>query len=271
MSNSSLASVKMISPNRTVNRNSAIEYIIPHVFVGQVTAEQGAKAFQSKARNASCNYVIGFDGSIALVVEEKDRSWCTGGLDAKGNPIRVNGISGKSMDYRAITIEVASGTEHPYAVTDAAYNALIKLCADICRRNNIKELKWKGDKSLVGNPSEQNLAVHRWFAAKACPGEFLYNRMGDLAKKVNDELNGVTATKPASSTVTTSTGNYVVRVTANILNVRSGPGTDYKTTTSVSKGQAFTITEERTGKGANKWGKLKSGAGWISLDYTKKV
>lgn len=55
-------------------------------------------------------------------------------------------------DHHAVTIEVASDTKPPYAVTDAAYKALINLCADICKRNEIKELKWKGDKNLVGKP-----------------------------------------------------------------------------------------------------------------------
>lgn len=58
---------------------------------------------------------------------------------------------------------------------------------------------------------------------------------------------------------------YTVRVTANVLNVRSGPGTGYKITTSIKKNEVYTIVEEKNG-----WGKLKSGAGWISLKYTKK-
>lgn len=58
---------------------------------------------------------------------------------------------------------------------------------------------------------------------------------------------------------------YTVRVTANVLNVRSGPGTRYKVTTSIKKNEVYTIVEEKNG-----WGKLKSGAGWISLKYTKK-
>ena len=137
--NSSLATVRMISPNRTLNRNHAIDTITIHCFVGQVTAKRGCEVFQSSSRKASCNYVVGYDGSIGLCVEEKDRSWCSGGTDRKGNPIRVNGISGSSNDYQAVTIEVASDTKHPYAITDKAMAALIELCADICRRNGIKQ------------------------------------------------------------------------------------------------------------------------------------
>ena len=163
-SNSSLATVRMISPNRTPNRNHAIDTITIHCFVGQVTAKRGCEVFQPSSKGASCNHVVGCDGSIGLCVEEKDRSWCTGGKDKNGSPIRVNGISGSSNDYQAVTIEVASDSTHPYTITEKAMTALIELCADICRRNGIKKLMWSGDKNLVGNPSKQNLTVHRWFA-----------------------------------------------------------------------------------------------------------
>ena len=75
--NSSLATVRMISPNRTPNRNHAIDTITIHCFVGQVTAKRGCEVFQPSSRKASCNYVVGYDGSIGLCVEEQDRSWCS--------------------------------------------------------------------------------------------------------------------------------------------------------------------------------------------------
>ncbi len=151
--NSPLATVTMISPNKTPNRNHAIDTITIHCFVGQVTAKRGCEVFQPTSKKASCNYVVGKDGDIGLCVEEKDRSWCTGGT------MKVNGISGSSNDYQAVTIEVASDTKHPYAITDKAMAALIELCADICRRNGIKALLWKGDKTLVGQPFNRRKQV----------------------------------------------------------------------------------------------------------------
>lgn len=183
MSNSSLVTYTRLSKNKTARR-SKIDSIIIHCIVGQWTAKQGCDYFATTDREASANYVVGKDGSIGLSVDESYRAWTSGGTDSKGNPIRVNGISGADFDHRAVTIEVASDTESPYAVTDQAYSALIKLCADICRRNNIKQLLWKGDKKYVGT-SEQNMGAHRWFANKSCPGDYLYNRMGDIANKVN--------------------------------------------------------------------------------------
>lgn len=188
MSNSPLATYRLISPNRTSPRNHEIDTITIHCFVGQVTAERGCEVFQPSSKQASCNYVVGYDGSIGLCVEEKDRSWCSGGKDEKGNVIRVNGISGADNDHRAITIEVASDSTEPYAVTGRAYDALIQLVADICKRNGIKRLLWQGNKNLVGDVRRQNMTVHRWFALKSCPGDYLYERHGDIAKKVNNIL-----------------------------------------------------------------------------------
>ena len=261
-SNSSLATVKMISPNRTPNRNHAIDTITIHCFVGQVTAKRGCEVFQPTSKQASCNYVVGYDGSIGLCVEEKDRSWCTGGT------MKVNGISGSSNDYQAVTIEVASDTKHPYAITDKAMAALIELCADICRRNGIKQLLWSGDKNLVGNPAKQNMTVHRWFAPKACPGDYIYQRLGDIAAKVNAKLGATGTVQVPAAPV--SKVPYTVRITATDLRIRKGPGTD-NAIVSVIKPGVYTIVSEATGQGAALWGKLKSGAGWVSLDYCKKI
>ena len=245
-SNSPLATVKLISPNKTVGRNHAIDTITIHCFVGQVTAKRGCEVFQPSSKGASCNYVVGYDGSIGLCVEEKDRSWCTGGYK------KVNGISGSSNDYQAVTIEVACEAKHPYAITEKAMAALIELCTDICRRNGIKKLLWSGDKNLVGNPAKQNLTVHRWFANKACPGDYIYQRLGDIAAKVNAKLG---VTPPAETD----------------LRIRKGPGTNTDIVQKAIKPGVYTIVAESDGAGATKWGKLKSGVGWISLDYAKKV
>ena len=269
-SNSPLATVRMISPNRTPNRNHAIDTITIHCFVGQVTAKRGCEVFQPSSKGASCNYVVGYDGSIGLCVEEKDRSWCTGGykkVNGVNVPIRVNGISGSSNDYQAVTIEVACEAKHPYAITEKAMAALIELCTDICRRNGIKKLLWSGDKNLVGNPAKQNLTVHRWFANKACPGDYIYQRLGDIAAKVNAKL-GVT---PPAETKPVSTVPYKVRITATDLRIRKGPGTNTDIVQKAIKPGVYTIVAESDGAGATKWGKLKSGVGWISLDYAKKV
>jgi hypothetical protein len=184
----------------------------------------------------SSNYVVGKDGSIGLSVEEKDRSWCS---------------SSPSNDHRAITIEVASDTTHPYAVTDKAYEALIKLVADICKRNGIKKLLWKGDKSLIGQVDKQNMTVHRWFANKACPGEYLYSRHGEIADRVNALLGETTAPTAKPHLVRVSTSDVVIHKQPPIKTIPKG---------------VYTIVEVD-----KNWGKLKSGEGWIDLNLVKKV
>ena len=173
MSNSPLVSYIKISPNKTVPRNHTIDTITIHCVVGQLSVEQIGNVFAPSSVKASSNYGIGFNGRIGMYVEEKDRSWCS---------------SNRDNDHRAITIECACDLKHPYAINDAVYNSLINLCVDICQRNGIKELKWKADKSLIGKVEEQNMTVHRWFAKKACPGDYIYNRLGEIAFKVNQKL-----------------------------------------------------------------------------------
>lgn len=311
--NSSLVTYKRLTNNRTSPRNHAIDTITIHCIVGQWTAKQGCDYFATTDRQCSANYVVGKDGSIGLSVEEKDRSWCS---------------SNAANDNRAITIEVASDTSHPYAVTDKAYEALIKLVADICKRNGIKKLLWKADKSLVGQVDKQNMTVHRWFANKACPGDYLYNRHGEIAEKVNAILGGSSAGEDKETSVTTDTlyrvrktwadaksqkgafknlslakdcadknpgysvfdengkvvysnsvsqtedgvsTPYKVKVTDSALNIRKGAGTNYAVSGVIRDKGVYTIVDEANGTGATKWGKLKSGAGWISLDYTKRL
>lgn len=184
MSNSKLISYTKISPHRTSPRNHKIDTITIHCVVGQCAVEPLGELFQTK--EASSNYGIGYDGRIAMYVEEKDRSWCS---------------SSASNDNRAITIECASDAYEPYAINDKVYKSLIALCVDICKRNGIKELKWKADKSLIGQVDKQNMTVHRWFNAyKSCPGEYIYSRLGKIAAEVNAQLGVNTTTKNTETT-----------------------------------------------------------------------
>ena len=267
MSNSPLATYTRITKNKTSPRNHAIDTITIHCIVGQWTAKQGCDYFATTDRQCSANYVVGKDGSIGLSVDEKDRSWCS---------------SNGTNDNRAITIEVASDTTYPYAVTAKAYAALLDLVTDICKRNGIKKLVWSMNKNdRVNHRNGCNMTVHRDFANKACPGEYLYSRHGEIAAEVNRRLQGAsngggvvvtppTAEKPTGGTTGATVTPYLVRVKIINLNIRKGPGTNYGATGYIQPG-IYTIVAESTGKGAAKWGKLKSGAGWISLDYATKT
>lgn len=176
MSYSKLVTYVKLSPNRSSREGNKIDTITIHCMAGNLSVESCGSIFANPARKASSNYGIGTDGRIACYVEDEYRSWCS---------------SSRSNDRRAITIEVANTqARHPWPVSKAAYESLILLCADICKRHGIKKLLWRADKSLIGNVSKQNMTVHRWFAAKACPGDDLYNHMGDIAARANKILAG---------------------------------------------------------------------------------
>ena len=172
--NSPLISYTKISPHRTKNRPCKIDTITIHCVVGQLSVESLGNVFQG-SRRASSNYGIGKDGRISLYVEEKDVSWCS---------------SNTLNDRRAVTIEVASDTKAPYAVNEKAFSALIDLVTDVCKRNGIKKLVWSTDKdNRVNHKNGCNMTVHKDFANKDCPGEYLYTRHGKIAEEVNKRLS----------------------------------------------------------------------------------
>ena len=177
MSNSKLVSYTGLSPNHSGKRTHTIDRITPHAVVGQLGVERNCDCFKDRSRQASCNYAIGADGRIGLCVDEQNRSWCS---------------SSRDNDQRAVTIECASDLTEPYAMKPEVYSALIELCVDICRRNCKKWLVWIADRekalSYEVNPDEMILTVHRWFAKKSCPGNWLFERMDSLAYEVNGKL-----------------------------------------------------------------------------------
>ena len=307
--NSSMVAYTKLSPNHSGQRTHSIDRITPHCVVGQCSVETLGNIFYPTSRQASCNYGIGPDGRVGMYVEERNRSWCS---------------SSNANDQRAVTIECASDTTEPYAFKDIVYRTLIKLCVDICKRNGKTKLLWLGDKTktlgYTPKPDEMVLTVHRWFANKSCPGDWLYNRLGDLAAKVTAALGGTAQTPTADKTVwyrvrktwadaknqigaykelanakacvdkhpgysvfdvngvniytsktTATTVPFKVKVAISDLNIRKGPGTNYARTQYIPVG-VYTIIEVQSGTGSDKgWGRLKSGAGWISLDFCTKV
>lgn len=233
MSNSSLISYTKISPNRTSPRKKPIRKITIHHMAGNLTVEQCGAVFAPTSRRASSNYGIGTDGRIGMYVEEKDRAWTSSSPD---------------NDNQAVTIEVANNTLGPnWTVSDKAMTSLINLCVDICKRNGIQRLNFTGDKT-------GNLTMHCYFKSTLCPGPYLKSKFPYIASEVNKRLGAEATPEP-----------FIVQITASSLNVRKGPGTSYAVAQTVRKGQVFTIVQQQGG-----WGKLKSGAGWISLKYTAR-
>lgn len=181
--NSPLATIYIPSPFHSGPRQQKIKGVAIHCTAGKTTAEALGNWFQREGLDASSNYGIGYDGSIGCYVDEANRSWCT----SNGN-----------VDNACVTIEVSTDSTPPYKCTAASYVALIKLLTDICLRNDIDSLKWEGDKSLMFNWDKQNMVVHRWCAAKACPGDYLYSLHPQIAKDVNAALTAARKNAEAS-------------------------------------------------------------------------
>lgn len=194
-SNSPLATFWKISPNQSGQRTMNIDTLSPHCMSGNMTIETCGEWFSRKSTGASSNYGIGSDGRVGGYVPESNRSWCT---------------SSAAVDQRAVTIEVANHQKNPplWTITEKAENTLIDLMADICTRNNIKQLLWRADKKLIGQVDKQNIVVHRWTSkvGKDCPGDYMFNRMGEFAERVNRILGmkGELVLSPSTEAARTS-------------------------------------------------------------------
>lgn len=176
---SNLICYSKISPN-TYGKRTKIENIIPHCFVGSPSVEKGTNVFSGKGYKYSCNYYIDAEGNIGGVLPEEYASICS---------------SNKKADMSSITIELACKVIYPYEMTQKTVDSLVKLCVDICKRHNIKALKWSEKKSdRINHIDGCNVGVHRDYAKKSCPGDWLYQRMGNVVDRVNNSMNNTSVT-----------------------------------------------------------------------------
>ena len=169
MSNSSLVNLVSYSPNHSGRRQNPITKIAIHHTAGVLTAAGIGSVFKSRNRQASCNYGIGNDNRIVLVVDEANRAWTT---------------SSAWCDNRAVTIEVSNCQNGGnWLVSDRVLNTLIDLVTDICRRNEIKNCTYTGGTDGV-------LQMHKWYAQTSCPGPYLGSKFSYIAQEVNKRLRG---------------------------------------------------------------------------------
>lgn len=225
--------------NAEYNPTGQVTKITIHHMAGNLGADQCARMHATTNQQASANYYI--DGTeIVCGVDEEYRAWTSGS--------RWN-------DYKAITIEVSNSTGKPsWEISDASADSLIKLCTDICKRHKITP-KFDGTKNAT-------FTFHCMFQSTECPGPYIKKNIQNFIDSINFHLSvldgNVPDPKPSDS--------FLVKVTADCLNIRNGPGTKYKKVGEITDYGVYTIIETY-----GNWGKLKSGAGWISLRYTKGV
>lgn len=168
MSNSSLVSVKVPanSSNYTKGRSGRkIELIAIHHMAGVLTAEECGGIFKKANRGASSHYGIGKNGEVGLYVDETDTAWCNSNWDS---------------NCKSVTIETSNNkTGGQWTVSDKVLDTLIKLVADIAKRNNLGTLV-KG----------KNVVWHRMYTATTCPGDYLLSKMDHIIEKAN-KINNV--------------------------------------------------------------------------------
>ena len=223
--------------NYTKGNNRSIKYIVIH-YVGAVSsAKNNSDYFKSEYRGASAHYFVD-DNDIYRVVRDEDIAWHCG---TRGK------YYSNCRNSNSIGIEMCCYNNNgTLDISENIVNRTIELVKELMAKYNI---------------STDNVIRHYDVTHKCCPAPFVnnVNRWNDFKNR----LSGIVNTTTMSSN--TNTTGYLVQITANVLNVRSGPGTNYAINTIVKKNEVYTIVEENNG-----WGRLKSGAGWISLSYTTK-
>lgn len=246
MSNSSLIDGKLLSPNHSGRRKNKITKIAIHHTAGVIGGWNLARIFVPRSRQASANYNLGSDGVLILGVDEANRAWTT---------------SSSWCDNRAVTIEVGNSTGGPkWLVSDKNIEKLIQLCVDICERNDIYPCTYTGD-------SAGTLQMHRWYGYTTCPGPYLAGKFSYIANEVTRRLKEKKTGKKVGPVpkVNVTSGN-LYKVTVHALNVRSNPTTDARINTVIHRNEIYTIVNTQ-----GSWGKLKSGAGWVYMNYMQPV
>ena len=201
MSNSALAKKYIPSPeeNHWGKRKEKVGKIIVHHAAGVISAENLAKHFADPNRKASATYCIGYDGAVVRCLDEGITPGTSGGYE---------------FDRDAVTVEVsnsASGGQWP--VSNAALSSLIKLCADIAKRNSLGTLT-KG----------KNLCWHSMYQATACPGQYLLSKMEHIAAEAN-KLNA----PKKEETLSCDTVVHTVVSGDTLSEIAGKYGTDYVT------------------------------------------
>lgn len=238
MANSSLATYRNHTKNHSGKRTQKITKITPHYMAAYWTGRQCADYFASTPRQASANYCVGYNGDIAVSVDECYRAWTSG---HEGN------------DQTAVTIECANNSDS--SLPTATYQALVALCADICKRHKINP-HYTGDTS-------GSITMHKQFQSTSCPGAWLTQKItsGQFERDIKAKMG---ATSSSASAVSGKLERYsgYVEVTyggSDRLAYHNKPSWDDSTIAGYAKkGEVFTITGRQKVGGVYMY-RLKSG------------
>lgn len=242
--------VRILSKHFSQGRGGhKVEFIGIHHNAGNLSIQQTYNVWQS--RQASAHYQVDINGRIGQLVWDRDTAWALGNFDA---------------NQRSINIEHANntGAAGGWTVSEATLDNGAHLVAALCKLFKLGRPVWG-----------QNVRPHSQISPTACPGALAGAQRDKYMARAQYWYDQMTGSKPAPAPQPapqpSPTTGYLVKVTTPVLNIRKGAGTNFATAGSVKKGEVYTIVAESAGQGASKWGKLKSGAGWISLDFVQKT
>ena len=242
--------VRILSKHFSQGRGGhKVEFIGIHHNAGNLSIQQTYNVWQN--RPASAHYQVDINGRIGQLVWDRDTAWALGNFN---------------MNQRSINIEHANntGAAGGWTISEATLENGAHLVAALCKAFNLGRPVWG-----------QNVRPHSQISPTACPGAIGGAQRDAYMARAQYWYDQMTGSKPAPAPQPAPQPapavGYTVKVTTNVLNIRKGAGTNFATAGSVKKGEVYTIVAESAGQGASKWGKLKSGAGWISLDFVQKT
>lgn len=200
-------------------------------------------------------FIDGDNGSVYQTLPWNHRGWHGGGT-CNDTHIGVEMCEPACIKYTGGSTFTCTDKATARAVVQRTYDTAVSLFAHLCKQYKLDPMT-----DIISHKEGGAKEI----ASRHADPEHLWNQLGmgytmdTFRKAVKAAMGGVSTDMP-----------YLVKITASTLNVRGGVGTNYPITTTVRKGEIYTIVGEAI-KGSTKWGKLKSGAGWISLKYTQRI
>lgn len=247
--------------NQNAGNASRIKYIVIHYTGAMGDAKANCNYFAGGNRNASAHYFVGYGGDIWQSVEDKNVAWHCGASSYKHAECRNSNSIGIEMCVRKKNTASMDGTDKDWYFEDATVEAAAELTRHLMDK--------------YGVPASRVIR-HYDVTGKICPNPYVYNNTAhtwdEFKRMVSGGASEGSSSQEQEKTQAAAGGAFKVKVEISDLNIRTGPGTNYARAGKYTGKGIFTITETKEGKGSAKgWGKLKSNAGWISLDYATRL
>lgn len=246
------------NPCYTAGKKIKVKGLMLHsVGCPQPSATVFVKNWNKESYKSACvhAFIDGNTGNVYQTLPWNHRGWHGGG-SVNNTHIGVEMCEPACIKYTGGSTFKCSDITTAKAVVQRTYDTAVTLFAHLCKQYGLDpmtDIISHSEGGKRGIASKHSDPEHLWKQLK------MGYTMDTFRKAVKAAMGNTTAFAP-----------YLVKITANSLNVRKGGGISHPITTTVKKDEIYTIVDE-VKNGSAKWGKLKSGVGWISLKYTKKI